>query len=208
MPDESAAPVPVRKRAPRADSRRNVDRILAAAQTLIEREGPDVTLDEIAKEAGVAPATLYRHFPSRMHLFEGVYRGRVARLASMATELAQRDEPTAALLNWLRQFVDLGVEAQGVLAGLLAQGLRETDPVANTEWGQSLLVSAADLLLRPAQELGAIRDDLTAGQLVALLTGITLAVHTLGGSASASAARALDAHHALNVLLEGLTPRP
>ena len=169
------------------------------------REGTHVALDEIAKEAGVAPATLYRHFPSRMHLFERVYRDRVAQLAARASELTQRYEPMTALLNWLHEFVDLGVEAQGVLTGLLAQGLRETDPVANARWGQALLIPATELLLRPAQDLGAVREDLTADQLVALLTGVTIAVHALGNRTTAD--QRLDVQSALDVLLEGLVPR-
>ncbi|MEU6849754.1 TetR/AcrR family transcriptional regulator [Actinacidiphila alni] len=226
MPDESAAPVRVRKRAPRSDSRRNIDRILAAAESLIARVGPQVTLGEIAKEAGVGPATLYRHFPSRMHLFEGVYRGRVGQLAARAPELAQGGDPTAALLTWLHEFVDLVVEAHAVLAGLLAQGLRETDPAANSQWGRTRLVAAAELLLPPAQACGSVRADLTPDQLVALLTGLTIAVYSLregaggasgGGTRAASGAGVgdsgdtgaarLDSRFAVALLLEGLTPR-
>ncbi|MEW2522646.1 TetR/AcrR family transcriptional regulator [Actinacidiphila alni] len=226
MPDESAAPVRVRKRAPRSDSRRNIDRILAAAESLIARVGPQVTLDEIAKEAGVGPATLYRHFPSRMHLFEGVYRGRVGQLAARAPELAQGDDPTAALQTWLHEFVDLVVEAHAVLAGLLAQGLSETDPAANSQWGRTRLVAAAELLLPPAQACGSVRADLTPEQLVTLLTGLTIAVHSLregggtgGGAASGGGTEAgagdrggtgtarLDSRFAVALLLEGLTPR-
>ena len=61
---------PARK--PRTDAQRNRERILEVAKAAFTRFGASTSLDEIAKEAGVGPGTLYRHFPTREELLEAV----------------------------------------------------------------------------------------------------------------------------------------
>lgn len=53
------------------------ERILDIAKEAFTRSGADISLDEVAKEAGVGPGTLYRHFPTRDALLEAVYRSEV-----------------------------------------------------------------------------------------------------------------------------------
>src|SRR5580704_8824410 len=69
-------------RKPRSDAQRNRERILDVAKEAFTRSGADASLDEIAKEAGVGPGTLYRHFPSRPELLEAVYRTEMEKLAA------------------------------------------------------------------------------------------------------------------------------
>ena len=82
----TANPAPTGSGAPetgrvlRADARRNVERLLEAARVAIARDGPDASLDDIARDAGVGSGTLYRHFPTRVDLLEAVYREEVERL--------------------------------------------------------------------------------------------------------------------------------
>ncbi|HUR02098.1 MAG TPA: helix-turn-helix domain-containing protein, partial [Nonomuraea sp.] len=64
----------------RADARRNRDRLLDAAVRAFSHDGPEVTLDAIAKDAGVGIGTLYRHFPTREALVEAAYRNELTRL--------------------------------------------------------------------------------------------------------------------------------
>ncbi|WP_374947536.1 TetR/AcrR family transcriptional regulator [Agreia sp.] len=56
----------------RADARRNQQRILAAARTQITEHGSDVSMGQIAKAAGVAVGTLYRHYPTKTDLVRAV----------------------------------------------------------------------------------------------------------------------------------------
>src|SRR5262245_11726167 len=56
----------------RADARQNFERLIAAASVAIGELGPNVSLDEVAKRAGVGIGTLYRHFPNRQALLEAV----------------------------------------------------------------------------------------------------------------------------------------
>ena len=61
-------------RKPRSDAQRNRERILEVAKEAFTRSGANTSLDDIARDAGVGPGTLYRHFPTRQELLEAVYR--------------------------------------------------------------------------------------------------------------------------------------
>ncbi|GIF66604.1 TetR family transcriptional regulator [Asanoa ishikariensis] len=61
-----------RTRAERSDSVRNRERLLAAARALFATDGLHAPMDRIATTAGVGPGTLYRHFPTRLALWEAV----------------------------------------------------------------------------------------------------------------------------------------
>ncbi|WP_236794734.1 TetR/AcrR family transcriptional regulator [Amycolatopsis sp. GM8] len=200
MADNAAAST--RRRRPRADAQRNIEQIVRAAELLIARHGPAVALEEVAREAGVGPATFYRHFPSRMHLFERVYRDRTARFAERAVELAAAEEPREALIQWLREFITLGIEVRGVLSALISQGLRESDPEGNAEWGHTVLIKAAAGLLEPAQAAGAIRRDIDGEDLVTLIHGVIVAPEARASVDSAH--RQASTERALRVIIDGL----
>ena len=74
-------------RKPRTDALRNRERILEVAKAAFTRQGANASLEEIAKQAGVGAGTLYRHFPTRDELIEGVYRNEVEKLAAAAAPL-------------------------------------------------------------------------------------------------------------------------
>ena len=77
-------------KAMRADARRNRDKLIAAAKDLFAETGTDVSLDAVARRAGVGPGTLYRHFPTRDALVEAAYRSEVAELSTSAGRVASR----------------------------------------------------------------------------------------------------------------------
>src|SRR6516162_6476869 len=101
-----AKPSPSAQRKPRADAQRNRERILEVAKEAFTRSGANTSLDEIAKEAGVGPGTLYRHFPTRDALLEAVYRTEVEKLAAAERKFAQTMPPIEALRAWMLLFVD------------------------------------------------------------------------------------------------------
>src|SRR5499427_3531909 len=93
-------------RKPRSDAQRNRERILDAAKDAFTRSGVNASLEEIAKQAGVGPGTLYRHFPTREELLQAVYQSEVEKLAAAERKFAQTLPPTEALRAWLLLFVD------------------------------------------------------------------------------------------------------
>ena len=85
----------------RADARRNRDRVLAAARELFASDGLSVSLDEIARRAGVGPGTVHRHFPAKENLIAAVAIARLEQIVEQARNLANADDPGAALRSHL-----------------------------------------------------------------------------------------------------------
>lgn len=180
----------------RADAQRNRSRLLTAAEAALDAHGASASLDDIARAAGVGNATLYRHFPTRADLIEAVYDQRIRQLCAAAAELAATREPAGALSEWLRALVTHITDSR-VLADAFtaASGLTDSEPPQVAAW-HSAIFDAALPLLTAAQGVGAIRPDLSLMELMAL---------------TAAVARAADPGHAdrfLDVLLEGIIPRP
>ena len=76
------------------------------AKEAFTQSGANASLDDIAKQAGVGPGTLYRHFPTREELIEAVYRTEVEKLAAAARTFAETMAPLDALRAWMLLFVD------------------------------------------------------------------------------------------------------
>src|SRR5580698_4875629 len=95
-----------KERKPRADALRNRERILEEAKKAFTREGDDISLEDVARQAGVGPGTLYRHFPTRDALLESVYRAEVTKLAEEQQRLSDSLPALEALRSWMRLFVD------------------------------------------------------------------------------------------------------
>ena len=104
--DESSRPAARPPRKPRADGARNRTRLIEVAKAAFTEIGPDVSLEEIARRAGVGIGTLYRHFPTRDAVLEAVYRHAVHQLAEAARHLNETLPPVEALRAWMRLFVD------------------------------------------------------------------------------------------------------
>src|SRR5262245_18357694 len=105
-------------RRPRADSIRNRERLLEAAAAVFRADGPDDSLEAVAKRAEVSIGTLYRHFPTREALFEAVYRHEVDQLGALAEQLAAEAAPVDALRRGLHSNVQLVATKRGMLAAL------------------------------------------------------------------------------------------
>jgi TetR/AcrR family transcriptional regulator, cholesterol catabolism regulator len=77
-------------------------RILRAAAHLgAQQELERVQMQDVAREADVAIATLYRYFPSKVHLFAAVMRSQVLRLRDAAVGPAAGQDAVAAVADLL-----------------------------------------------------------------------------------------------------------
>ncbi|MFE0810875.1 TetR/AcrR family transcriptional regulator [Streptomyces sp. NPDC058794] len=148
----------------RADARRNQETLLDAAAAVFVRSGVEAPVRDIAAEAGVGTATIYRHFPTRADLIIGVYRHQVEACAEAGPALlASSPTPYTALARWIDLFVDFLVTKHG-LAGVLQSG----DAGFETLHAYFLdrLVPVCTGLLDAAAAAGEIRSDLSAYELM------------------------------------------
>ena len=156
-------------RKPRADSLRNRALLLAAARDVFSAGGPEASLEAVARTAGVGIGTLYRHFPTREALFQGVYRHEVDQLVELAAQLADEAPPLTALRLWLHANVGMVATKKGMLAAL-TPALDSSNPIyANSA---ARLTGAAGELMARAVSAGEIRDDITAEDLMRALIGM------------------------------------
>jgi AcrR family transcriptional regulator len=155
-------------RKPRTDALRNRERILEVAKVAFTSEGANTSLEEIAKMAGVGIGTLYRHFPTRDALIEGVYRNEVEKLAAAASRFAQKMSPLEALRAWMLLLVDY-IAAKHIIAPALntiAGGASRLH-----EGSRTILQDAIGELVKRAKRSGDLRTDLDAYDLLRALIG-------------------------------------
>jgi AcrR family transcriptional regulator len=187
------AAVPPRQRM-RADARRNVDRIIAAAGTLIAEHGANASLEEVARRAGVGSATLHRHFPSRQALLEAVFKDRVEALCAKADDLLAAPDPGEALLTWLRAVGAHAVANRGLGASLMRGG----DPTLGNTC-HDMIINAGDALLARARTADAVRPEIAITHLLKLVSAISLATeHEPDGPA--------EADRLLAIAIDGVRP--
>jgi AcrR family transcriptional regulator len=156
----------------RADARRNRDRLLEVAVRAFSQDGPDVTLEGIAREAGVGIGTLYRHFPTREALVEAAYRTELARLCDAVPDLLAAMPADRALRVWMDRFVDYMTTKRGMSEALRAVVASGGNPFAQS---RDRLLGAVRSLVAAAERDGTLRPDLDAGDVLTGLTGVTLA---------------------------------
>jgi AcrR family transcriptional regulator len=177
----------------RADAARNRDKLLDAATRLFIEQGLDATVDAIAKEAGVGPGTVYRHFPSREALIEAAYRSELDAVCDAAAILLETESPENALRAWMDKFIDYMTKKIGmgdVLRMIMSSG---ATPYAHS---RERLNAAIELLLRAAASAGVTRSDAVADDVLMTLSGIA--------STSGAPSQQAQARRMLDLLLDGL----
>ena len=167
----------VAPRTRRRDAERNRTLLIATAKRLFAERGVDVPLDEIARTANVANATLYRHFRTRAELIIAVYAEEVDVLRRASERLLQGSDPDQALADWLRMFAH-HVATKRELALTLPDGNERG--ALFTEW-HATMHDAASQLVNRAHDAGALRADIVASDLLALANGIALTSRSTTG---------------------------
>jgi AcrR family transcriptional regulator len=157
-------------RKPRADAQRNRDRILQVAKEAFTRAGASVSLDDVAKQAGIGPGTLYRHFPTRDALLAEVYRTEVERLAAAERQLSATLPPVEALRAWMLIFVDY-IEAKQIIAPALNSMVGGPAELFNATG--DLVKGAINSLVLRAVASGDVRADLDPLDLLRALVGVS-----------------------------------
>ncbi len=158
------------ERAPRADARRNIARILDAAADAFATQGTDAPLIEIAKRAGVGSATLYRHFPTRQDLLVTLLRDRVDRLTAQARELVDDPSPRDALHSWLLAVAHHATTYRGLAGELMST--EESDVLFEVH---RAMRTAGAALVQRAKEEKVLRADVTVAEVFQIVNAIAWA---------------------------------
>jgi len=160
LPQEQAADA-AGGRPMRADAARNREKVLRAARDAFAESGYGVPLDEIAARAGVGPGTVYRHFPAKEALFEAVVTARITDLVSDAQARAAAADPGEAFFGFLTRIAGEAAAKRDLPDAISVAGSLRED-----------LFAALDLLLRRAQQAGAVRAGFRTPDLIVLLKGM------------------------------------
>ena len=182
----------------RADAKRNYARLLeAATAAFMEHGADDVSLEEIARRAGVGIGTLYRHFPTRQALLEAVYIDQVESLSARAGELLRAESPADALAEWLRAMVKFSSTKRSMTTALLATLGTDSELLSSCA---KEIKGAAESLLARAQQAGVVRPDADAKDLIRLVHAVNIATEKTPDPGQADRMLAL--------ILDGLRPQP
>jgi AcrR family transcriptional regulator len=161
----------------RADAARNSERIAGAAREVYAEGGPDATLEDIARRAGVGIATLYRHFPNKEELVRAAVEQSIAEQLSPAIDKAlSDDDPRRGLVTLMEATLSMVASEHNTLAAANNSG-------ALTAEVTSPLLDSLTLLTRRGQEAGVIRDDLVPDDIhrvMGMLAGVLASMDPTG----------------------------
>ncbi|MFC6083501.1 TetR/AcrR family transcriptional regulator [Sphaerisporangium aureirubrum] len=186
-----------RSRGPRlrADASRNRERIVAAAREAFVEYGAEVTLDQIARRAGVGNATIYRHFADRSELNRQVTLEVINRIVELA-ESALDERPDA--FEALRYFVHgAAAERIGALCPMSSDGWETI--AAELEEKRDRLARAVEAIMDRGRGEGLLRPDVSSGDIMIAITQLT---RPLPGMGCLHLERFFDRH--LELFLDGL----
>ena len=147
----------------RADAARNRASLLAAAAEEFAERGPEASVADIARLAGVGKGTVFRHFASKDELLAAIVLDRVERLTAAGDRLLGAGDPGAALL----EFLTLAAEQRQQLDLSFLQDAGEVSPA--TTAAQARLVGTLDALVERARGHGAVRADITGTDVFLLM---------------------------------------
>lgn len=156
-----------RPRRPRADARRNYERLLAEADAAFVAQGTDAPLEAIARQAGVAIGTLYGHFPTRRALVAAVLRDRNVAVLQLGDRLLKEPSALAALTDWMRAVTRHAAAYRG-LALMLADGAGNERSELHESCAH--MADLTEKLTAHARDAGVIRGGVTGADVSALIS--------------------------------------
>ena len=161
----SATEVEQLRRPLRRDAREHREKLLAAAQREFAARGVDASLEKIARDAGVAIGTLYRHFPTRLDLLMAAFKPRLREFLDGATKALEMDDPWEGFAYYLENLFRMQAGDRGFNDFL---SRRFTDNAETERIHDQMCGQIGDVLTR-AQEAGAARPDITQADIVNLI---------------------------------------
>ncbi|HEY8028922.1 MAG TPA: helix-turn-helix domain-containing protein [Gaiellaceae bacterium] len=144
----------------RADAQRNLDLVLGAAQECFAEGGVDVSVDEVARRAGVGHGTVFRRFPTKEALLDAVLGKELDRMVLLAQGALSEDDPWDGFAGFFRALAD-GYARNRALVESKERCLELPQ--------MAVVQEAAHELVRRAQKARVLRRDLTADEIFELI---------------------------------------
>lgn len=166
-PTPSPEPTPARPL--RADAERNRRRLITAAQEVFAERGLEVTLDDIARHAGVGVGTAYRRFANREQLVQAVFEDAVQRINAHAEAALTHEDPWDGFVQFFLTTAQDFAENRG-LREVLLEGSRGKNHAA---FARERLAPTVTAVMERAQQAGRLRADIepTDFPLIQLMLG-------------------------------------
>jgi len=149
----------------RRDAQERRDKLLAAAQREFAAHGVDASLEKIARDAGVAIGTLYRHFPTRLDLLMAAFKPRLQEFLDGAAKALEMDDPWEGFVCYLENLFGVQAGDRGFNDFLS----RRFPDNADTERIHDQMCRQIEDVLTRAQEAGEARPDITQADIVNLI---------------------------------------
>ncbi|MER6221287.1 TetR/AcrR family transcriptional regulator [Streptomyces sp. 900105755] len=182
----------------RRDAARNRERILLAAREVFGRRGLGVTLDEVAKQAGVGVGTMYRRFPTKEALVRAVFEQDLAMRQESAEQALTHPDPWQGLVDFLMTMTGDLAENRG-LHEVIMLGSHSSEPFETARGG---MLPYLEALIRRAQESGQLRTEVTASDIPVMQQMLIAAAQFTQGRRPDIWRRYIE------ILLNGLRQRP
>jgi len=180
----------------RRDAERNRQRILEAASDVFNERGLDVSLDEIARHAGVGVGTVYRRFQTKEELIEALFMDRLDAVAAIADEAYAASDPWRGLVSFMERMAEIMAGDLG-LRQMLMYATYGRDLVAVARQRNEPLIGR---LVQRAQAAGQLRADIQQTDIPFIVFILTEAAH-LAYAASPGIWRRY-----LTLILDGMQP--
>ena len=139
----------------RADAERNRQRLVAAAKDLFATRGLDVTLDDVARHAGVGTGTAYRRFPNKDALIDALMVDRIGELAKLAEECLEEPDPWVGLTGYFERALALQAADRGLKEVLFSSGRGRE----RSNHARRAIAPVVTKLVARAKEAGVVRSD-------------------------------------------------
>ncbi len=180
----------------RRDAERNRQRILKAAWEVFNDRGLEVSLDDVARHAGVGVGTVYRRFRTKEELVEALFVSRIDSIAALAEAAAEAPDPWSGLVSFMEQMAAMLAGDVG-LRHMLMFATYGRDRVSYARQRNAPLVGR---LLERAQAAGQVRSDLAPTDIPFIIFALTEA------SQFARTVSPEIWRRYLNIILDGLRP--
>jgi AcrR family transcriptional regulator len=171
----------------RADAQRNLERVLDAAAEVFAASGPDASVDEVARRAGVGHATVFRRFPTKEALVFAVAERRIGEIRALAENALSAVDAGEAFYEFVWRVAELNMRTPGLHRCVVQLGGKP---------GTAELERLTAKIVSRAQRAGAVRRDVKPRDVELLVRAALMAAP--GG----------DWRRHLRVVLDGLRTRP